>query len=353
MEWFFNDRNMISYLMNNFLSPRDCLLFSMTCKRFYGLFSPRDRKFLSLDLQVRNTQELSIKCEASDWWICHVCNVPMLKQNRRFHKCRKWNFSEVCETCMMPFSEKGIKLHRWKGCNGRPFKDNCDICHKVHKNHKEYHCIFKKRQCFKCRRILPQHLFNNGKQCFVCFIRIANISLCYKCMSDRCGGHSREKCLFCGEWWDRFNNDNQKYHECSDTRGRVCYNVERIANPQRNHARLSPWREHFSYQGLYMNSNIFDLDAVAIMFVKSVKDIPTLRFLRYSVMIFEESVQLASYNKPGDFMWRIRNVPKCCGWCMSTKEHMYFACSRCKQIFYCSKDCQASDWNAHKYDCLS
>jgi len=39
-----------------------------------------------------------------------------------------------------------------------------------------------------------------------------------------------------------------------------------------------------------------------------------------------------------------------CGNCNTASEHL-LACSKCKQVSYCNKDCQAAHWPAHKAPC--
>lgn len=39
-----------------------------------------------------------------------------------------------------------------------------------------------------------------------------------------------------------------------------------------------------------------------------------------------------------------------CAYCHKTEEHLR-RCSRCKRVFYCSKECQQKDWPSHKPTC--
>ena len=44
------------------------------------------------------------------------------------------------------------------------------------------------------------------------------------------------------------------------------------------------------------------------------------------------------------------SVSSSCGFCGAEKENLS-KCSRCKSVFYCSKECQKSHWKAHKANC--
>ena len=44
------------------------------------------------------------------------------------------------------------------------------------------------------------------------------------------------------------------------------------------------------------------------------------------------------------------SVSSSCGFCGAEKEHLS-KCSRCKSVFYCSKECQKSHWKAYKANC--
>ena len=44
--------------------------------------------------------------------------------------------------------------------------------------------------------------------------------------------------------------------------------------------------------------------------------------------------------------------PKCCNSC-SASELKLLVCKRCKSVYYCSKQCQQSDWHSHRNICVS
>lgn len=46
------------------------------------------------------------------------------------------------------------------------------------------------------------------------------------------------------------------------------------------------------------------------------------------------------------------SVSSACGFCGAEKKNLS-KCSRCKSVFYCSKECQKSHWKAHKPNCKS
>jgi hypothetical protein len=67
-------------------------------------------------------------------------------------------------------------------------------------------------------------------------------------------------------------------------------------------------------------------------------------------------------NKYIKFKTLIGGCKKCSNTaCENEKAHMcancgnttgpLSACSQCKQVFYCSKECQKSDWKSHKLNC--
>ena len=47
-----------------------------------------------------------------------------------------------------------------------------------------------------------------------------------------------------------------------------------------------------------------------------------------------------------------QTYPKCCNSC-SASELKLLVCKRCKSVYYCSKQCQQSDWNKHREICVS
>ena len=44
-------------------------------------------------------------------------------------------------------------------------------------------------------------------------------------------------------------------------------------------------------------------------------------------------------------------VKKTCSMCM--KEKCTGKCGKCKGVYYCSTDCQKTDWESHKIDCMN
>ena len=58
-------------------------------------------------------------------------------------------------------------------------------------------------------------------------------------------------------------------------------------------------------------------------------------------------LDLASLFNYEDVVERINSY--CCGVCKKTGK--MFKCSRCKGVYYCSRECQKKDWPVHKNDC--
>jgi len=60
--------------------------------------------------------------------------------------------------------------------------------------------------------------------------------------------------------------------------------------------------------------------------------------------------------KPADLPKEMRDGFRCCRKCNKMVQSLEFQksllkCSRCKSVFYCSKECQVTDWKAHKPFC--
>jgi hypothetical protein len=49
---------------------------------------------------------------------------------------------------------------------------------------------------------------------------------------------------------------------------------------------------------------------------------------------------------------REQNYPRCCATCNS-RESKLLLCKKCKSEYYCSKECQKSDWHSHRNICVS
>ncbi|KAA1476023.1 hypothetical protein DENSPDRAFT_932741 [Dentipellis sp. KUC8613] len=67
----------------------------------------------------------------------------------------------------------------------------------------------------------------------------------------------------------------------------------------------------------------------------------------------EESFPEASKNKGPNWKGQSRAL-KMCHWCTKKQEpgvKPFQACSRCKQVIYCSKECQVKSWPFHKAPC--
>lgn len=48
---------------------------------------------------------------------------------------------------------------------------------------------------------------------------------------------------------------------------------------------------------------------------------------------------------------REQNYPRCCNQCASKLKLLICKC--CKSAYYCDKECQKSDWNIHRKNCIS
>lgn len=65
--------------------------------------------------------------------------------------------------------------------------------------------------------------------------------------------------------------------------------------------------------------------------------------------------------RPGDLMWcesavvyalHVEALPiYCCGCLLPATQQKLVRCSKCKQVFYCSRRCQKSHWPYHKREC--
>jgi hypothetical protein len=339
------------YLFDKCLGPRDQLLLSMTCKKLYSLFTPWKRKFMSLDLEPRKEPEWAI-CDEREWDECKTCFMRIKKENMHKHKCMfRMQVLRTCRKCMVPFS---AKRYKWHTCMGRITAGRiCAQCKTIHK--RPYDCIFKETKCVKCSRNLPAELFTRHVQCELCDDTVIGPLGCFTCSIKRCYEHKKFQCTFCCEYWDPFGIETT--HNCKDARGRVTCNIVKTLSSDNNTGGIVYWDpDEYTYPGLFHTYVLNEY--VAIYFVKSLNEIPTMMFMRDNVMIFLGETQLASFSALSDFMW-IRSVvipdkpPRYCSRCMATNKSNYYKCSRCKRTKYCSQECQEADWKYHKYDCLS
>ena len=83
--------------------------------------------------------------------------------------------------------------------------------------------------------------------------------------------------------------------------------------------------------------------------LKSKKVVGYLRTLSKMAEIANDSINTSSFDEKGYRRTMCRNCNK--AEADPNFQKSLKACSRCKQIFYCSRECQTMDWKVHRHHC--
>src|SRR4029079_5007205 len=63
------------------------------------------------------------------------------------------------------------------------------------------------------------------------------------------------------------------------------------------------------------------------------------------------TITACSYDCRKQIKKRIKRYGKVCYICSYCRESASEHCSKCKRVYYCSRECQTKDWTKHKLEC--